>query len=143
MLSKYSMWDIWPFEMWRCILPEGQHTNRLLNNFCVLLFDMTGFQFLKLKLKLRILVINEKCRLHSTCIKSICSMYVSELMFKSKIHDIYRYNGEMLLLWHFQEVIEAQEKTITNLLKAVREQHDQLDNQKIKIKNLEEKVDNC
>lgn len=69
-------------------------------------------------------------------------MYVSELMFKSKIHDIYRYNGEMLLLWHFQEVIVSQEKTITDLLKAVREQHDQLDNQKIKIKNLEEKVDN-
>lgn len=40
----------------------------------------------------------------------------------------------------FQEVIEAQEKTITSLLKAVREQHDQLDNQKIKIQNLEEKV---
>ncbi|KAM9357974.1 angiopoietin-related protein 3 [Symphorus nematophorus] len=39
-----------------------------------------------------------------------------------------------------KEVIEAQEKTITNLLKAVREQHDQLDNQKIKIKNLEEKI---
>lgn len=46
----------------------------------------------------------------------------------------------MLLLWHFQEVIQGQEKTITNLLKAVREQHDQLDNQKMKIKNLEEKV---
>ncbi|KAG7242340.1 hypothetical protein INR49_024016 [Caranx melampygus] len=38
-----------------------------------------------------------------------------------------------------KEVIEAQEKTITNLLKAVKEQHDQLDHQKIKIKNLEEK----
>ena len=49
----------------------------------------------------------------------------------------------MILLWHFQEVIETQEKTITNLLKAVGEQHDQLDNQKMKIKNLEEKVDNC
>lgn len=49
----------------------------------------------------------------------------------------------MVLLWHFQEVIENQEKTITNLLKAVGEQHDQLDNQKLKIKNLEEKVDNC
>lgn len=49
----------------------------------------------------------------------------------------------MILLWHFQEVIENQEKTITNLLKAVGEQHDQLDNQKLKIKNLEEKVDNC
>lgn len=47
----------------------------------------------------------------------------------------------MILSWYFQEVIEAQEKTITNLLKAVKEQHDQLDNQKIKIKNLEEKVD--
>lgn len=49
----------------------------------------------------------------------------------------------MFLLWHFQEVIEAQEKTITDLLKAVKEQHDQLDNQKTKIKNLEEKVDKC
>ncbi|XP_035508560.1 angiopoietin-related protein 3 [Morone saxatilis] len=39
-----------------------------------------------------------------------------------------------------KEVIEAQEKTITNLLNAVREQHDQLDNQKMKIKNLEEKI---
>ncbi|XP_030289882.1 angiopoietin-related protein 3 [Sparus aurata] len=39
-----------------------------------------------------------------------------------------------------KEVIENQEKTITNLLKAVGEQHDQLDNQKLKIKNLEEKI---
>ncbi|XP_070688645.1 angiopoietin-related protein 3 [Pempheris klunzingeri] len=39
-----------------------------------------------------------------------------------------------------KEVIEAQEKTITNLLNAVREQHDQLDHQKVKIKNLEEKL---
>ncbi|XP_015258835.1 PREDICTED: angiopoietin-related protein 3 [Cyprinodon variegatus] len=39
-----------------------------------------------------------------------------------------------------KEVIEAQDKTITNLLKAVKEQHDQLDHQKIKIKNLEEKL---
>ncbi|XP_038571236.1 angiopoietin-related protein 3 [Micropterus salmoides] len=39
-----------------------------------------------------------------------------------------------------KEVIEAQEKTITSLLKAVTEQHDQLDHQKIKIKNLEEKL---
>lgn len=39
-----------------------------------------------------------------------------------------------------QEVIEAQEKTITDLLQAVKEQHDQLDNQKTKIKILEEKV---
>ncbi|XP_022623234.1 angiopoietin-related protein 3 [Seriola dumerili] len=39
-----------------------------------------------------------------------------------------------------KEVIEAQEKTITNLLNAVKEQHDQLDHQKIKIKNLEEKL---
>ncbi|XP_068176145.1 angiopoietin-related protein 3 [Antennarius striatus] len=39
-----------------------------------------------------------------------------------------------------KEVIESQEKTITDLLTAVREQHDQLDNQKTKIKNLEEKI---
>ncbi|KAM4575033.1 angiopoietin-related protein 3 [Fundulus diaphanus] len=39
-----------------------------------------------------------------------------------------------------KEVIEAQERTITNLLKAVKEQHDQLDHQKNKIKNLEEKI---
>ncbi|KAI3368557.1 hypothetical protein L3Q82_025568 [Scortum barcoo] len=39
-----------------------------------------------------------------------------------------------------KDVIEAQEKTITNLLKAVKEQHDQLDHQKLKIKNLEEKL---
>ncbi|XP_027884676.1 angiopoietin-related protein 3 [Xiphophorus couchianus] len=39
-----------------------------------------------------------------------------------------------------KEVIEAQEKTITSLLNAVKEQHDQLDHQKIKIKNLEEKL---
>lgn len=42
----------------------------------------------------------------------------------------------------FQEVIEAQDKTITSLLKAVQEQHEQLDHQKIKIKNMEEKVNN-
>lgn len=59
------------------------------------------------------------------------------------------YNGQIIFfiylfsLWHFQEVIEAQEKTINNLLKAVTEQHDQLDHQKVKIKNLEEKVYNC
>uniref|UniRef100_A0A8C6TDT9 Angiopoietin-like 3 n=1 Tax=Neogobius melanostomus TaxID=47308 RepID=A0A8C6TDT9_9GOBI len=41
-----------------------------------------------------------------------------------------------------KDVIEAQEKTITNLLQAVQEQHDQLDNQKLKIKNLEEKLSN-
>lgn len=39
-----------------------------------------------------------------------------------------------------QDVIEAQEKTITSLLLAVKEQHDQLDHQKLKIKNLEEKA---
>lgn len=39
-----------------------------------------------------------------------------------------------------KDVIEAQERTITNLLLAVKEQHDQLDNQKLKIKNLEEKL---
>ncbi|XP_058494740.1 angiopoietin-related protein 3 [Solea solea] len=39
-----------------------------------------------------------------------------------------------------KQVIEAQEKTINNLLKAVQEQHDQLDHQKNKIKNLEEKL---
>ncbi|XP_031139884.1 angiopoietin-related protein 3 [Sander lucioperca] len=39
-----------------------------------------------------------------------------------------------------KEVIESQEKTIINLLKAVQEQHDQLDNQKSKIKNLEDKL---
>ena len=37
-------------------------------------------------------------------------------------------------------MIDSQEKTITDLLIAVREQHDQLDYQKTKIKNLEEKV---
>lgn len=40
-------------------------------------------------------------------------------------------------------MIDTQEKTIVNLLNAVREQHDQLNNQKIKIKNLEDKVDAC
>ncbi|KAJ3599219.1 hypothetical protein NHX12_033182 [Muraenolepis orangiensis] len=39
-----------------------------------------------------------------------------------------------------KEVIDTQERTITDLLIAVREQHDQLDSQKTKIKNLEEKM---
>ncbi|XP_077441329.1 angiopoietin-related protein 3 [Vanacampus margaritifer] len=39
-----------------------------------------------------------------------------------------------------KEVIETQEKTITSLLKAVHEQHEQLDHQNIKIKNMEEKL---
>ncbi|XP_061681687.1 angiopoietin-related protein 3 [Syngnathoides biaculeatus] len=39
-----------------------------------------------------------------------------------------------------KEVIESQEKTITSLMKAVQEQHAQLDHQKIKIKNMEEKL---
>lgn len=39
-----------------------------------------------------------------------------------------------------QEVIETQEKTITDLLKSVKEQHEQLNYQKVKIKSLEDKV---
>ncbi|XP_030647550.1 angiopoietin-related protein 3 [Chanos chanos] len=39
-----------------------------------------------------------------------------------------------------KEVIESQERTITDLLKSVREQHEQLNYQKIKIKSLEEKL---
>ncbi|KAK1896437.1 Angiopoietin-related protein 3 [Dissostichus eleginoides] len=39
-----------------------------------------------------------------------------------------------------REVIESQEKTINNLLIAVKEQHDQLDNQKTNIERLEEKL---
>jgi len=44
-------------------------------------------------------------------------------------------------LLSFQKVIESQEKTITHLVEAVKEQHEQLDNQKHKITNLEQKVD--
>lgn len=40
----------------------------------------------------------------------------------------------------FQDVIESQERTITDLLRAVREQNEQLNNQKNKIKSLEDKV---
>uniref|UniRef100_A0A3B3T617 Angiopoietin like 3 n=1 Tax=Paramormyrops kingsleyae TaxID=1676925 RepID=A0A3B3T617_9TELE len=39
-----------------------------------------------------------------------------------------------------KDVIDAQEKSISDLLKAVREQHEQLSQQKIKIKIMEEKV---
>lgn len=39
-----------------------------------------------------------------------------------------------------QDVIDTQEKTINDLLKSVKEQHDQLNSQKNKIKSLEEKV---
>ncbi|XP_036378511.1 angiopoietin-related protein 3 [Megalops cyprinoides] len=39
-----------------------------------------------------------------------------------------------------KEVIDSQEKSITDLLKAVREQHDQLNYQKNKIKSLEDKL---
>ncbi|XP_049583073.1 angiopoietin-related protein 3 [Syngnathus scovelli] len=39
-----------------------------------------------------------------------------------------------------KEVIETQEKTISRLLRAVQEQHEQLDYQKVKIKNMEEKL---
>lgn len=42
----------------------------------------------------------------------------------------------------FQDVIESQERTITDLLKAVREQNEQLNYQKNKIKTLEDKVGN-
>lgn len=48
--------------------------------------------------------------------------------------------NETVLTDLFQDVIEVQERTITDLLKAVREQHDQLNHQKTKIKTLEEKV---
>ncbi|KAJ8392543.1 hypothetical protein AAFF_G00074210 [Aldrovandia affinis] len=40
-----------------------------------------------------------------------------------------------------KDVILAQERSITDLLKAVREQHDQLDYQKNRIKSLEDKLD--
>lgn len=43
-------------------------------------------------------------------------------------------------LFFDQEVIQTQEQSITELLKAVREQSDQLNHQRAKIKNLEEKV---
>nr|XP_023674341.1 angiopoietin-related protein 3-like [Paramormyrops kingsleyae] len=39
-----------------------------------------------------------------------------------------------------KDVIDAQEKSISDLLKAVREQHEQLSQQKIKIKIMEEKL---
>uniref|UniRef100_A0AAZ3RPI5 Fibrinogen C-terminal domain-containing protein n=1 Tax=Oncorhynchus tshawytscha TaxID=74940 RepID=A0AAZ3RPI5_ONCTS len=39
-----------------------------------------------------------------------------------------------------KDVIDVQESTITDLLKAVKEQHDQLNQQKTKIKTLEEKI---
>ncbi|XP_037105112.1 angiopoietin-related protein 3 [Syngnathus acus] len=39
-----------------------------------------------------------------------------------------------------KEVIETQEKTISRLLRAVQEQHEQLDDQKVQIKNMEEKL---
>lgn len=39
-----------------------------------------------------------------------------------------------------KDVIETQERTITDLLRSVKEQHDQLNYQKIKIKSLEDKV---
>lgn len=42
-----------------------------------------------------------------------------------------------------QEVIETQEKTITDLLKSVKEQHEQLNYQNGKIKSLEDKVIHC
>lgn len=40
-----------------------------------------------------------------------------------------------------QAVIHSQDQSITELLKAVKEQSDQLNHQRIKIKTLEEKVD--
>lgn len=49
---------------------------------------------------------------------------------------IYSINNFYLL----QDVIETQERTITDLLKSVKEQHEQLNYQKIKIKSLEDKV---
>lgn len=39
-----------------------------------------------------------------------------------------------------QDVIQAQERSISDLLKAVREQSEHLNDQKNKIKNLEKKV---
>lgn len=41
----------------------------------------------------------------------------------------------------FQEVIRSQEQSITELLKAVSAQNDQMNHQRAKIKILEEKVD--
>ncbi|XP_056133911.1 angiopoietin-related protein 3 [Lampris incognitus] len=49
-------------------------------------------------------------------------------------------NDQLSEITSLKQVIGAQEKTITDLLKAVREQHDQLNHQKIKIKGLEEKL---
>lgn len=39
-----------------------------------------------------------------------------------------------------KDIIETQEKTITDLLKSVKEQHEQLSYQKVKIKSLEDKL---
>ncbi|XP_048831844.1 angiopoietin-related protein 3 [Brienomyrus brachyistius] len=47
---------------------------------------------------------------------------------------------QMVEITALKEIIETQEKNIQNLLKAVKEQHDQLDYQSRKIKNLEEKL---
>lgn len=52
---------------------------------------------------------------------------------------------DSVLRWVPQDVIVVQEKCISDLLKAVKEQHEQLSQQKIKIKIMEEKVphDQC
>lgn len=87
---------------------------------------------------------------------SICCIIISIYKWPLELHKCVLAEGKrcvmlfgltmtgkiMFALWHFQEVIDAQEKTISDLLKAVGEQHDQLNNQKIMIKNLEEKVYN-
>lgn len=45
------------------------------------------------------------------------------------------------MTFFLQGVMDTQEKTIKDLLKAVREQHQQLNSQKNQIKSLEEKVE--
>ncbi|KPP71676.1 angiopoietin-related protein 3 precursor-like [Scleropages formosus] len=48
---------------------------------------------------------------------------------------------QMAELTALKDVIDAQEKSIIDLLKAMKEQHEQLNHQKIKLKILEEKVE--
>lgn len=51
------------------------------------------------------------------------------------------YNNNNSYFFHDQDVIQTQEQSITELLKSVKEQSDQINHQRTKIKILEEKVD--
>ncbi len=82
------------------------------------------------------------CKSHLMARAKTKSMHINKTDYISvqasvPVESSYAFTALTCLL---QDVIETQERTITDLLKSVKEQHEQLNYQKTKIKGLEDKV---